>query len=114
MHSPPKTRGPAGFDAFVRPAQSPGYHTPGSVRVIDMFASQLASQNFLPSPQPEADQGLTPTREITPALKYCVTKPQPRPPPSRGCLGRPPQFGQAPICLIFAGYTPSLSEFLLL
>src|ERR1017187_8095563 len=80
MHAPPKPRGPAGFDAFLRiaqrgvpfttvPAQSLGYHTPGSGWGIDLFASQ----NFPPSPQIEAAKGLTPTREITPSLAFCVT-----------------------------------------
>src|ERR1039457_247163 len=66
MHAPPKPRGPAGFDAFLRiaqrgvpfptvPAQSLGYHTPGGGWGIDLFASQ----NFPPSPQIEVAKGLT-------------------------------------------------------
>ena len=51
------------------PAQSLGYHTPGGGWGIDLFASQ----NFPPSPQIEAAKGLTPTREITPPLAFCVT-----------------------------------------
>src|ERR1035441_6153632 len=38
---------------------------------IDRFASQ----NFPPSPQPEAKKGLIPTRGIHPALGVCVTTP---------------------------------------
>ena len=94
MHTPPKTRGTSGFDVFLRiaqrgipwaaaggrafmavPARSPGDHTPGSVRVIDVFASQFATQNFPPSPQPIAGKWFTPTQEITTTLKFCVTTP---------------------------------------
>src|ERR1039458_3796479 len=80
MHAPPKPRGPAGFDAFLRIAQpgDPLHHrsrpiprlSPPRRRLgIDLFASQ----NFPPSPQIEAAKGLTPTREITPSLAFCVT-----------------------------------------
>ena len=36
---------------------------------------RFASQNFPPSPQPEAKKGLIPTPEIHPALGFCVTTP---------------------------------------
>ena len=44
---------------------------PKDVRIFHRFASQ----NFLPSPQPKADQWLTVAREIPPTLEFCVTTP---------------------------------------
>lgn len=44
---------------------------PGGVHVIHL----LASQNLPPSPQPEAEKELIPTREISPTPGFCVTTP---------------------------------------
>jgi hypothetical protein len=52
-------------------SQSLGCPAPGDVRAIGRFASQ----NFPPSPQPEAEKGLIPTREIPLTLGFCVTTP---------------------------------------
>src|ERR1022692_3740424 len=82
MHAPSKSSGPSAFQAFVpiaqhgipfitMGAQTLGCHTSGGVRRIDPFASQ----NFPPTPQPQAENGLTHPRVIHSTLEYCVTTP---------------------------------------
>src|ERR1017187_436398 len=82
MHAPLKSCGPAGFHAFLPIAQrgvpfisvgakSSPHPTSGGVRRIDPFASQ----NLPPSPQPQAEKGLTYAREIHSTLGFCVTTP---------------------------------------
>src|ERR1039457_6678451 len=58
-------------DISFTASQSLGCPAPGEVRAIGRFASQ----NFPPSPQPEAEKGLIPTREIPLTLGFCVTTP---------------------------------------
>src|ERR1035438_2825667 len=86
MYTPPKPRGPSAFDAFTA-AQSLPDHTPGGVRVIQRFASQ----NLPPSPQPKAVKGFTCTREISPTLEVCVTRP---PAPSPRAPSVPPALAR--------------------
>src|ERR1017187_5211462 len=73
MQTPPKSRSPSAFHAFLHiaqrgvpfitmGAQTFDYHTSGGVRRIGLFASQ----NLPPSPQPQAENGLNNPREITP------------------------------------------------
>src|ERR1017187_5467475 len=81
MYTPPNPRGPSAFDAFTA-AQSLADHTPGGVRVFQRFASQ----NLPPSPQPKAEKGFTCTREISPTLEVCVTRP-PAPSPQAVAIG---------------------------
>src|ERR1035438_9464229 len=88
MHIPPKPRGPSVFDAFPPVAQSGVPLAAAGVRAVGRFG-RFASQNFPPSPQPEAKKGLIPTPEIHPALGSCVTTPRPRPLPG-------PRSGSAP------------------
>src|SRR5664279_2263150 len=82
MHAPSKSSGPSAFQAFVpiaqrgipfitMGAQTLGCHTSGGVRMIDPFASQ----NLPPTPQPQAEKGLTHPREIHSTLGFCVTTP---------------------------------------
>src|ERR1035441_32837 len=82
MHAPSKSSGPSAFQAFVpiaqrgipfitMGAQTFGCHTSGGVRMIDPFASQ----NLPPTPQPQAEKGLTNPREIHSTLGFCVTTP---------------------------------------
>src|ERR1017187_7622663 len=82
MHAPSKSSGPSAFQAFVpiarrgipfitMGAQTLGCHTFVGVRMIDPFASQ----NLPPSPQPQAEKGLTYARVIHSTLGFCVTTP---------------------------------------
>src|ERR1035438_9198684 len=82
MHAPSKSSGPSAFQAFVpiaqrgipfitMGAQTFGCHTSGVVRMIDPFASQ----NLPPTPQPQAENGLTHPRGIHSTLGFCVTTP---------------------------------------
>ena len=82
MHAPSKSSGPSAFQAFLpiaqrdipfitMGAQTLGCHASGGVRRIDPFASQ----NLPPSPQPQAEQGLTYARETHSTLGFCVTTP---------------------------------------
>src|ERR1035438_6784219 len=82
MHAPSKSSGPSAFQAFVpiaqcgipfiaMGAQTLGCHTSEGVRMIDPFASQ----NLPPSPQPEAEKGLTYTQVSHSTLGFCVTTP---------------------------------------
>src|ERR1039458_8660317 len=82
MHAPSKSSGPSAFQAFVPIAQRGiplitmvaetfGRHASGGVRRIDPFASQ----NLPPSPQPQAEKGLTNPRVIHSTLGFCVTTP---------------------------------------
>src|ERR1039458_7068104 len=82
MRTPPKSRGPSDFRAFLHIAQRRvpfitmcaqtfDYHTSETAPRIDPFASQ----NLPPSPQPQAEQGLTNARVIHSTLGFCVTTP---------------------------------------
>src|ERR1039457_761973 len=82
MRVPSKSTGPSAFQAFVpiaqrgipfitMGAQTLGCHASGGVRRIDPFASQ----NLPPSPQPQAEKGLTHPRVIHSTLGFCVTTP---------------------------------------
>src|ERR1035438_8969343 len=77
-----KSRGPSGFHAFLPIAQrgvpfitmgarTLTCHTSGGVRMIDWFASQDLS----PSPQPQAEKGLTHARVTHSTSGFCVTTP---------------------------------------
>src|ERR1035437_2402167 len=80
MRTPPKSRGPSDFRAFLHItqrrvpfitmcAQTFDYHTSETAPRIDPFASQ----NLARSPQPQAEQGLTNARVIHSTLGFCVT-----------------------------------------
>src|ERR1035438_10824925 len=82
MQAPSKSSDPSAFQAFVpiaQPgipfitmgAQTLGRHTSADVRRIDLFASQ----NLSPSPQPQAEKGLTHPQETHSTLGFCVTTP---------------------------------------
>src|ERR1039457_3780972 len=82
MHAPTKSSGPSAFQAFLpiaqhgiafitMGAQTLACHTPGGVRRIAPFASQ----NFPPTPQPQAENGLTHPRVSHSTLGFCVTTP---------------------------------------
>src|ERR1039457_5470789 len=95
MHAPSKSSGPPAFQAFVPIAQrgipfiameAPTFscHTSGGVRMIDRFASQ----NLPPTPQPQAEKGLTSPREIHSTFGFCLTNP-PAPAAFLGSLNLP-------------------------
>src|ERR1035441_5484390 len=86
MRTPPKSRGPSGFRAFLHIAQRRvpfiticaqtfDYHTSETAPRIDPFASQ----NLPPSLQPQVENGLTYARVIHLTLGFCATPP-PAPP----------------------------------
>jgi hypothetical protein len=102
MHAPPKSRGPSGPHAFLHIAQPGvpfitvgaktfGGHTSGGLRIIGPFASQ----NFSPSPQPQAEKGLTDAREIHSTLGFCVTTPATARRPVAAPSAAFPRFAQA-------------------
>src|ERR1039458_4989837 len=95
MHAPSKSSGPSAFQAFLpiaqrgipfitMGAQTLGCHTSGCVRMIHPFASQ----NFPPTPQPQAEKGLTYVRETHSTFRFCVTTP-PAPAAFLGSLNLP-------------------------
>src|ERR1017187_6675715 len=82
MHTPPRSRGHSTLRAFrhiarsgvpfiAMGAQTFDYHTSETAPRIDPFASQ----NFPPSPQPQAEKGLTHARQMHSTLGFCVTTP---------------------------------------
>src|ERR1035441_4329901 len=82
MQAPSKSSGPSAFQAFVpiaqrgipfltMGAQTLGCHTSVGVRRIGPFASQ----NLPPTPQPQAEKGLTHQREMHSTFEFCVTTP---------------------------------------
>src|ERR1039458_6339787 len=70
MHTPPKPRIAQRGIPFTA-AQQLGHATPKAASGAYLFATQ----NFPPSPQPEAEKGLICTRKIHPAFGFCVTTP---------------------------------------
>src|ERR1017187_1276994 len=74
MQAPSKSSGPSAFQAFVPIAQRGvpfDRYTSGGVRMIDPFASQ----NLPPSPQHQAENGLTHAQVIHSTFRFCVTTP---------------------------------------
>src|ERR1019366_7705439 len=74
MQAPSKSSGPSAVQAIpfiTMGAQTLGCHTSVGVRTIGPFASQ----NLPPSPQPQAEKGLTHPQVIHSTPGFCVTTP---------------------------------------
>jgi hypothetical protein len=104
MRTPPKSRGPSGFRAFLHIAQRRvpfitmcaqtfDYHTSETAPRIDPFASQ--NLNTIPA-TPSRTGAYQRTSNTLNSRILRHNSPRPAPPPSRGRPRRLPPFGEAP------------------